>query len=89
MKRIPQVPAETPPKEDKLANRVARRNPKVYYGSYDLVILEEWIRGMEKIFTVIEVPEEKRVNIRTYYLTGEADIWLNTVKDKLVGPEFT
>jgi len=24
-----------------------------------------------------------------YYLTGEADIWWNTVKDKLVGPEFT
>ena len=44
---------------------------------------------MEKIFTVVEVPEEKRVNIGTYYLTGEADIWWNTVKDKLVGPEFT
>jgi len=44
---------------------------------------------MEKIFTVVEVPEEKKVNIKTYYLTGEADIWLNTVKDKRVGPEFT
>jgi len=44
---------------------------------------------MEKIFTVVEVPEEKKVNIRTYYLTGEADIWWNTVKDKLVWPEFT
>ena len=68
MKRIPQVPAETPPKEDKLADRVARRNPKVYNGSYDPVILEEWIRGMEKIFTVVEVPEEKRVNIGTCLL---------------------
>jgi len=29
---------------------------------------------MEKIFTVVEVPEEKKVNIGTYYLTGEADI---------------
>jgi len=43
---------------------------------------------MEKIFTVVEVPEEKKVNIGTYYLSGEADIWWNTVKDKLVGPEF-
>jgi len=41
MKRIPQVPAETPPIEDKLANRVARRNPKMYDGSYDPVVLEE------------------------------------------------
>ena len=30
MKRIPQVPPETPSKEDKLANWVARRNSKVY-----------------------------------------------------------
>jgi len=88
MKRIPQVHAETPPKEDKLADRVARCNSKVYDGSYDPAVLEEWIRGMEKIFTVVEVPEGKRVNIGTYYLTGEADIWWNTVKDKLVGPEF-
>ena len=56
MKRIPQVPAETPPKENKLVERVARRNPKVYDGSYDPVVLEEWIRGMEKIVTMVEVP---------------------------------
>jgi len=35
MKRIPQVSAETPPKENKLADRVAQCNPKVYDGSYD------------------------------------------------------
>jgi len=38
---------------------------------------------------VVEVPKGKRVNIGTYYLTGEANIWWNTVKDKVVGPEFT
>ena len=74
MKRIPQVPTKTPPKEDKLANRVARRNPKVYDGTYDPVVLKQWLRGMEKIFRVVEVPEEKKVNIGMCYLTGEADI---------------
>jgi len=29
-KRIPQISTETPPKDDKLADRVARRNLKVY-----------------------------------------------------------
>ena len=75
MKQILQVPTEIPPKDDKLADRVARCNPKVYDGNYDLVVLEEWVRGMEKIFTMVEAPEGKRVNIRTYCLTGEADIW--------------
>ena len=44
---------------------------------------------MEKIFAVIEVPEEKKVNIGTFYLTGEADIWWSTVKEKLQGSELT
>ena len=44
---------------------------------------------MEKIFTEIEVLEEKKVNIEMYYWTSEADIWWNTIKDKLVWPEFT
>ena len=36
--------------------------------------LEEWINGMEKIFVLIEVSEEKRINIRTFYLIEEANI---------------
>jgi len=48
MEQIPQVPTETPPKEDKWEEKVARRNPKVYDGTYDPVLLAEWIRGMEK-----------------------------------------
>jgi len=61
----------------------------VYDETYDPVVLEEWVRPMEKMFTMVEVPEEKKVNIGTYYLTGEANIWWSTIKDKLVGPEFT
>ena len=47
------------------------------------------VRGIEKIFTVVEVSEEKKVNIGTYYLIGEADIWWNIVKSRFIGPEFT
>jgi len=72
---IPPVPPVNSPKEDKLTGRGARHNPKTYGGSYDPMELEEWIRGTEKNFIVIEVPEEKKVNIGTFYLTGEVDIW--------------
>ena len=40
MKQIPQVPTETPPKYNELADRVARRNPKVYDRNYDPLVLE-------------------------------------------------
>ena len=51
--------------------------------------LEEWIQGIEEIFTVVEVLEDKKVNIRTFYLTVEADIWWKVVKDMLLGHDFT
>jgi len=60
------VLTKTLPKDDKLADRVARRSPKVYNGNYDPVVLEELVRKIEKIFIVLEVPEEKKVNIGTY-----------------------
>ena len=80
-KRIPPTPSEIPPKVNKLADRATRLSPKVYNGKYNPLKLEEWIRGMENIFTVVEVLDEKKVNIRTFYLSGEADIWWNIVKD--------
>jgi len=33
--------------------------------------LEDWIRGIEKIFAVDKVPEEKRVDTGTFYLAGK------------------
>ena len=33
---------------DKLDDRVARPNPKVYEGNYNLVKLEDWIKEMKK-----------------------------------------
>jgi len=74
VKRIPPVSPINPLKEDKLARKVTRCNPKTYSGSYDPMGLEEWIRGMEKIFVVIKVPDEKRVNIVTFYLSKERQI---------------
>ena len=43
MKRIPPIPPEGPSKFNDVANRVAKRNPRMYKGKYDPVELEEWI----------------------------------------------
>jgi len=53
------------------------------------VNLEEWIRGIEKIFIVMEVSNGKKVNIEMFYLIREVGIWWNTVNDMLLGPDFT
>jgi len=41
MKQIPLAPTKMPPKDDKLADRMARCNPKVCDGKYHRVELEE------------------------------------------------
>ena len=62
------LPLKCPSKTDKLENRIARYNLKVYEGKYHPVELEEWIRGIGKICIVVEVLEETKINVRTIYL---------------------
>jgi len=38
---------------------------------------------MEKIFTVIEMSEDKNLKIRAFY-SSEADIWWNTNKGQII-----
>ena len=47
VKQIRPVSPEIRPKDDKVANRVARRNHEIYDGKYYLVELEEKIRVMK------------------------------------------
>ena len=44
---------------------------------------------MEKILSVIEVLGQKKVNIRIFDLTDEIDNWWNTIKNRLLVPDFT
>jgi len=56
VKRSPPIPPKGLSKHDDLADRVAKCICRTYDGKYDPVELKEWIRGMEKIFAVVEVP---------------------------------
>ncbi|CAH9126180.1 unnamed protein product [Cuscuta epithymum] len=57
------------------ATRVAGRNPPIYLGEEDHLILEDWIRTFDKLFDSLNCPLEQRVNIAVYYLHQEADHW--------------
>jgi len=53
------------------------------------VELQAWIRGIEKIFIIVDVLEDKKVNIRIFYLIEDIDFWWSAVKDGLLRPYFT
>ena len=65
------MPPIYPPMEDNLVDNLASCNPKTYCRSYNLMELEEWIREIKRIFVVLEVPQEKRVNIAMFSLVGK------------------
>ncbi|XP_019172694.1 PREDICTED: uncharacterized protein LOC109168104 [Ipomoea nil] len=54
---------------------VSGHRPPVFAGEEDLVILEEWIRNLDKIFSVVGCPEERGVELASFYFSHEADLW--------------
>jgi len=57
-----------------LADSIAERNSKIYDGKFNLVQLDKCIRGTDKIFVMVKVPEVKKVNIGTFHLASETYI---------------
>ncbi|CAO2813805.1 unnamed protein product [Amaranthus hypochondriacus] len=66
-------------------DRFDRHRPPKYNGAADPVILEGWLREIEKLFDATSCPPEERVAIRTYYLKFEADNWWSTIKNECLG----
>ncbi|XP_019190743.1 PREDICTED: uncharacterized protein LOC109185215 [Ipomoea nil] len=54
---------------------VSGHTPPVFSGEEDPVLLEEWIRSLDKIFVVVGCPEDRRVELATFYFSHEADLW--------------
>ncbi|XP_056175765.1 uncharacterized protein LOC130140429 [Syzygium oleosum] len=52
-----------------------KSKPPTYDGKTDPLAAERWIRKIEGIFRVKEVPNDKKVDFATQYLEGEAEYW--------------
>ncbi|XP_031104433.1 uncharacterized protein LOC116007914 [Ipomoea triloba] len=58
-----------------MAKLVAGRNPPIFLGQEDPLVLEEWMRVFDKLFDALNCPAERHVDIAVYYLQQRADIW--------------
>ncbi|KAK9740091.1 hypothetical protein RND81_03G010400 [Saponaria officinalis] len=56
-------------------DKFSKHHPPTYEGTCDPVVLEAWIREMEKLFIATLCPEDQKVGIASYYLQREADNW--------------
>ncbi|XP_019181777.1 PREDICTED: uncharacterized protein LOC109176831 [Ipomoea nil] len=69
------VPPPPPAGHRDIGRLVSRHRPPTFAGEEDPVVLEEWLRVFDKIFTVVGCPEERRVELAAFYFCQEADLW--------------
>ncbi|XP_019159928.1 PREDICTED: uncharacterized protein LOC109156532 [Ipomoea nil] len=58
-----------------IGRQVSSHRPPVFAGKEDPILLEEWIRALDKVFAVVGCPEDRRVELATFYFSHEADLW--------------
>ena len=65
--------------------RFRKTNPPEYSGKNVPKSLEEWIRIMEIIFIIQDIPCDLWVDIATWFRTEKAAQWWNRMKDRIYG----
>ncbi|KAK9756595.1 hypothetical protein RND81_01G108100 [Saponaria officinalis] len=76
------------PQGRSLFERFDTSRPPRYAGVIDPKIMINWINSMEKLFVVHQVPNDRKVDLATFYLQGEADKWWKIVMAPCSWEEF-
>ena len=58
-----------------MSKRISHKKPSPFGGEGEPSELENWLREFDKLFDVVECPEELKVNQVAFYLIGEVDYW--------------
>jgi hypothetical protein len=68
------------------ADQARRIGATEFNGEGDPVVVEEWIEKMERIMEVMDIPQERRVVLATFFLSRNARFWWESVKKRYVDP---
>jgi len=80
---------DNPPRPTKSAfEKFDASRPPTYDGTVDPKVMLEWVDKVESLFTVHETPEQKKVEIATFYLRKEASKWWRQVRTACSWEEF-
>ncbi|XP_057532830.1 uncharacterized protein LOC130810712 [Amaranthus tricolor] len=58
-----------------MSKRISQSKPSTFDGKGEPSEQELWLREFDKLFDVVECPQELKVNQAAFYLVGEADYW--------------
>ncbi|XP_019171422.1 PREDICTED: uncharacterized protein LOC109166977 [Ipomoea nil] len=69
------APPPQPTRHRDIGRLGSGHRPPTFTGEEDPVVLEEWVRTFDKIFSIVGCPEERRVELASFYFSHEADLW--------------
>lgn len=70
----------------KFIERFKGMNPPSFAGATDLILAEQWIMELEKIFDVFSSTSEQKVQLATFMFKGVAEHWWRLKKGSLRTP---
>ncbi|XP_026378465.1 uncharacterized protein LOC113272890 [Papaver somniferum] len=72
-----------------LVRRFIEQKPDSFKGSPDPLVVEDWMDKIEKIFTLLDVNDEDKLNLAVYKLEGEATCWWDMTRRSINDGLFT
>ena len=55
-------------------------NPTSFRGAIDLDKAKEWVKAMEKVFSILACTDQQKVAFATYMLEADTEFWWNGAK---------
>ena len=67
-----------------LLEKFKKLHPTEFAGTVDPSVADEWLKGVERVFRILEVEEEQKLRLATFSLAGEALVWWETRSEFLL-----
>ena len=67
-----------------MSKRISQNKPPTYSETGEPAALESWLREFDKLFNVVQCPENLRVDQAPFYLQEEVDYWWSNARDSVM-----
>ena len=67
-----------------VSKKISQNKPPSYSGTEEPAALESWLREFDKLFNVVQCPENLRLEQAAFYLQEEADYWWSNARDSVI-----
>ena len=65
-----------------------KANPHSFRGAFNLDEAKEWVKAIEKVFSVLDYTDHQKVDFSTYMLEVDVKFWWSEVKRLLEGSQI-